>query len=149
MVNSDLLEKITNKKGIILFEPSSIEDIKRMSARLISGGFPDIPQDYANFLLLSNGFYYDGMSFFGSLSHTRKQKNYEFYNLWDFNINFLEYEFFKDKLLIGHISESFIIFDKNTQVYSMIDGINLCPQIEFSNFNELFKTMLKIADINY
>lgn len=148
-MNKDFFKIISNKKGVVIFEPSSLDDIKRMSARLKSGGFPEIPNDYADFLLLSNGFYYNGLSFFGSLSHTRKQKNYEFYSLWDFNINFLEYEFFKDKLLIGHISESFIIFDKSTQVYSLIDGINLCSQIEFSDFNDLLKTMLKIVNIDY
>jgi len=147
-MNNKLTETLKSKKEVLLFPESNHDDIKRMSSRLVSGGFPEIPSDYADFLLFSNGLCYDGLLFFGTQSHNRKEKNYEFYSLWDFNVNFLEYEFFTDKLLIGHISESFIIFDKNTQHYSLIDGINLCPQIEFSNFDELLKTMLKICDID-
>ena len=72
---------------------------------------------------------------------TREEKRYIFPSLLSSNQDFANYEFFANKLIIGIISENFIIYNAENKNYAIIDTINLHTLEEFSSFDTLFNSI--------
>ena len=142
-----LLKKAKEQYGCLFFDGANIEDIKHSDNFLKSMGFASIPKDFAKFLQMTDGFYYDGLEFLGTQAHPRPQKNYTFWGINEVNKDFADFEFFSNKLIIGRASEIFIIYNGNNSTYAIVDGINLCSQIEVSSFNNLFVEAMRQCDI--
>lgn len=142
-----LIQKAKQQYGCVYFEGASDDDIRQADEFLQSMGFAPLPQDFINFLQICDGFYYDGLEFLGTKAHPRPQKEYTFMGLKEVNKDFADFEFFSNKIIIGRASEVFIIYDGNNNNYAIIDGVNLCSQIELSNFNNLFIESMRLCDL--
>ncbi len=146
MINT-LLNNAMAQKGCIVFPPAGEADLQQAGHLLNELGFAALPPDFAAFLRLCDGLYYDGLEILGTLPHPRPSKQYTFACLADVNRPFAEYGYFAGKLIIGRMSENFIVYDQSNGLFAMIDRINLCSQIEFSGFNDLFASLLRLCEI--
>ena len=143
-MNKEKIISLFSQAGCVSFSAAEEKDIQKINSDLISYELSPLPQDYKDFLLITNGFIYDGLEFFGTISHDRKEKNYIFSSIIDINIEFIEYQFFSDKLIVGKMSENLIIYDSTNNYYSIVDSINLCSQVEFSEFKDILKIILNL-----
>ena len=141
-MNKEKITTLFSQTGCVNFPAAEEKDIQKINSDLMICELPPLPQDYKDFLLITNGFIYDGLEFFGTKSYDRKEKNYTFSGLSDINLKFVEYQFFSDKLIIGKMSENLIIYDSTNGYYSIVDSINLCSQIEFSEFKDIINIIL-------
>lgn len=142
MINT-LLSKAKEKKSFLCFPPADKESLKQSKKELTDLGYLPLPEDFCQFLDLCDGLYYDGLELFGTKEHPRPTKEYIFTNLTNANKPFSEYTFFCQKTIIGSMSENFIIYDNNNKIFAIVDRINLCSQIEFSSFEDLFSYLLQ------
>ena len=141
------MQKALATDGFISFPPVADSIVQAVSERLAQRGFSPIPPDYADFLKLTDGLYFDGLEFLGAVAHPRPAKNYIFPDMSEINGGFVEYEFFQNCLIIGRISECFIAYDGGKNAFVLIDRINLCSQAEYSTFNDLLAAMLRLCNI--
>lgn len=141
MING-YLEQIKAKKGCVSFAPAHSEDILATNAKMKGLLFAEIPAEYQNFLSLTNGIIYDGIEFFGCKPQIRS--TYTFPDLIKINQPYSDYAYFSDKIIIGRISESFLVYDSVTCDYAMIDRLNLLTRSEQDSFAALFKTLYEL-----
>lgn len=146
MINS-LLTQAQKTKHFISFSPMGTDSIEQTNQELINSGNPPLPSDFCDFLSLCDGIYYDGLELFGTKEHPRPTKEYVFTNIIKANTPFSEYSFFSQKLIIGDMSENFIIYDSKNKLFAVIDRTNLCSQVEFSSFEELLSYLLRHCEI--
>lgn len=142
-----LYEKICSHEGCVIFLPSSEEEIKNTNSVLSCFPFALLPEDYQNFLRISNGFICNGIELMGTLPQQRLEKQYIFPDIIQINKPYAQYDYFADKLIIGRLSESMIIYDRKNTLYAVIDRINLRSRLEVDNFRELFLYILGLCNI--
>ncbi len=138
----EYVEQIKNKDGCVYFAPAKAEDIEAINNKMKEFLFAEIPAEYKEFLSLTNGIIYDGIEFFGCRPQIRN--NYTFPDLIKINQPYSEYAYFSDKIIIGRISESFIVYNSPSNDYAMIDRLNLLTRSEEDSFTELFKNLCEI-----
>lgn len=123
-------------RGGVLFPPASPKSINFVNKLLNSHGFINIPQDYADLLLLTDGFSWNGSELAGTRSEERKEKNYNFPGLIELNLDFLTIEPLRNKLILGRASEELFAYDIVSQQYIVIDRQDLNPHSAFPTFIE-------------
>lgn len=141
----ELFEQYKEFKGCILFAPAISADLILVNKHLIQNGFSALPNEYKEFLKLTDGTTYNGIEFFGTKNHYRKSKNYTFPDLISSNLHYDEYDFFKNKVIIGRISENILFYDEINDSYAIADRLTLRSRREVASFEELFRIFIEIC----
>lgn len=147
MIKDDL-NYFSNQPGGVIFSPALTGEIDKLNTSLLLQNFSPIPEDYAAFLKMSNGMFYDGIELYGCSSHYREAKNYKFPDLKEINQNYADYHFFHNKLVIGRCSESLIYYDHRAAIYALADRINLRSRQEVESFTALFALLRQLCETN-
>lgn len=139
------LQKFCSFPGCVTFPPASAADIKNVNQNMRKNGFCEIPAEYQLFLSATDGLSYNGIEFFGTCSHYREKKAYTFPDLTASTKHYQEYHFFRNKIIIGRISESLIFYDNANALYAVADRLTLRSRREYASFDELLKIFLDIC----
>lgn len=134
--------QLANKKGCITFPPADKDTMEETNKYMIENKRSDIPLDYRMLLNLSNGLIYNGVEFMGTKAHLREEKQYTFPSLIEINSFTTNYDFFCNKLILGRVSESVILYDKDINSYAVVDRVNLRSRMEVKNLIEIFEIFL-------
>ena len=134
-----LLEKICRQPDCVAFRGCSSEEIKKLKDELAAGGFCTLPEEYAVLLQKYNGIIYDGLELLGTIPHKRLQKNYTLGSILDINRRYAKIGFFTQKLILGELPESFLIYDGETGNYEIVDRLNLDSRRIFNTLKEFFR----------
>lgn len=146
MVNHHI-NTLQNKISALTFEPASDIDIQEVNQILHENMLATLPEDYTAFLHISDGLSYNNIEFFGCRPHDRPDKGYVFPNLISVNANYIPYDFFSKKVVLGQMSESLICYDQNNSTFCVIDRINLSTRREVDKLKELFKILFELRGI--
>ncbi len=136
MKNLKEIIKSIYDRGGILFPPASDKSLEFVNKLLNSHGFVDIPKDYRQMLLLTDGFSWNGSELAGTRSEERKEKNYNFSGIVELNLKFMSIEPLRNKLVLGRASEELFAYDIVAQKYLVIDRQDLNPHTSFSSFTD-------------
>ena len=147
MIKDDL-KYFAAQPGAVIFPPTISSEIDTLNAALLLDNFSPVPEEYAAFLKMNNGMFYDGIELYGSSSHYRDTKNYKFPELREINQNYANYNFFTDKLVIGRCSESLIYYDRRANIYAIADRINLRSRQEVDDFPALLALLRNLCENN-
>lgn len=134
--------QLVNKKGCITFEPTDKDTIEETNRYMIENKLSDLPFDYKTLLNFSNGFIYNGVELMGTKPHLRESKQYTFPSLIEINSFTTNYDFFFNKIILGRVSESVILYDKDINSYAVVDRVNLRSHMEVKNFSEILDIFL-------
>lgn len=143
-----ILPLFKQKTGCITFEALSQAALEDTNSYLLNNNFAELPDEYINFLKISDGFSYNGIELFGCSPKPREGKKYIFPDLMESNRPFAKYDFFKGKVIVGKLSESLVIFDKKNQSYAVADRINLRSRLEVYGISDLFKYFKNLCDFD-
>lgn len=132
----------------ITFPPCSENEILKESALLAAGGFCAIPEEYKEFLRLTDGFSYNGLEFFGIQNHNRGNKQYTFPDIAASTFHYKGYAYFKNKIVLGRISEALLCYDKNEDDYTIVDRVSLRPLNGGKTLADLFTIFIDIFSDN-
>lgn len=127
---------------VIYFTPTLHNEIEEINTWLLMHNFCTLPQEYQKFLLSTNGLSCNGLDLYGSCAHYRETKNYKFPSIKDINQNFINYSFFKDKVILGNWNESLIYYDKRGNYYALADRINLRSRYEADSFEKILNYLM-------
>lgn len=127
---------------IISALPSQIEEVNTSLADFSIGAVnvPPIPEDYAEFLMMLDGFEYNGMRFFGT-GQVCFDKNYRTKDLYSVNEYFHDMKRgLQDCLVIGEFDDDLFIYSGIDEKYYMVDRDILVKSEEYDSFEQLFIT---------
>ena len=138
-----LFHKVSTLNICTVFPPAEPKEIAAAGSYLVSRGMAAVPAEYDAFLRLSSGMSFDGVEFYGAVPQQRKQ--YVFPDLKTAAEPYCKYDYFKNKIIIGRLSESIILYNADEDIYALIDRVNLRSRMEWPTFEELFRYMMKIS----
>lgn len=139
-----LQEKILNLKNkienIITFQKAEIAKIDFVNAMLKNDNFSEIPSDYKNFLMFTNGLIMPPVELYGTENVERAKYNYKFPNIIEVNKIFIDNKnpLIKNRLMLGTFAFDILIFDGNDNLYKILNRFNFETIETFKSFNELF-----------
>lgn len=145
MVNQ-YLTYFKNVPCSVAFAPATEANIIKIEAELTCRNFASIPEEYKTFLKLTDGISFNGIEFYGTTQHYRQEKDYTFPDLISVNKEYLNYDFFINKIIIGGISESLLLYDQTNKTYTITDRTNLRPHMEVNTFTDLLKIFYNISN---
>ena len=146
---SDVLEKIevTDERYIFLndidnlkfysgLDNSEIEKLKEKSIEKLN---IDIPEEYKEFLKISNGVTSDNGAKFYSKFDLKKRGRYD---IVDINYDYRELTDIEDFIKLGNDDISYFVYDINTSKYQVLSDGTLDVLNEYNHFYELLKAVL-------
>ncbi len=142
---SRYLNHFRQAPGNVFFEPAVERNLNKINIELTNRNFAPIPDEYRNFLKLTDGLIFNGIEFYGCMPHYREEKEYTFPNLITVNEYYLSYDYFIRKLVIGRISENLLLYNDAEKVYTITDRINLRPILECESFIAFLKIFYEHA----
>lgn len=144
---SRCLNILKTQKSCVTFSPAEDKNINLINTMLADNGFSELPDEYKVFLKLSDGFIYNGLELYGTTTHNRKEKGYVFPDLASIAKTYADYDFFRNKTVLGRISESIIFYDKQSDSYAVADRINLLSRAEYPTFSDIMQIYMEKEDV--
>lgn len=135
---------ISSQVSAVTFQPATEQQVHQLNQVLKINLFSQLPEEYIDFLNLSDGLIYNGIEFYGLNSHHRLENKYFLPDLESCNTQYIKYSFFTNKVILGRLSEGIICYNFQSKIFSVSDRINLRPRMEFTTFEELFKTLFNL-----
>ncbi len=140
MILNDLILVLKNKKAIV-FNPALGSDLRSIRFNLVAHKMPDIPADYINFLMVSDGLIFKDLNFFGSLK--RERLNYNFPSLFEVNQNFIQDRARTSFLILGNMAEFLIGYDRTDKNYVLVDRFDLTDYVRLPRFIDVLYLCVK------
>ncbi|MGD9638017.1 MAG: YrhA family protein [Alphaproteobacteria bacterium] len=124
------------KDNAVMFIPADDKAIRFSSSMLTSHYFSPIPPNYISLLKFSDGLIWNGVELFGTRSHEREKQGYILPGIIEVNLDFLGYDFFAGKILLGKVAEELFVYDARERKYLIIDRIDFAIGASFPTFSE-------------
>lgn len=140
MTYQNLLHEVSKQIaswGDTLEGPISRKELNKLNSDILVNYCIPLPDDFIEFLNITNGLEFNGLIIFGSKNITVADPFKS--ELLEANITFHEVESYdlRKLLLIGETSSSVLTYDHNSNSYQLRDRIALDRLEEFSTFKEL------------
>lgn len=136
---SKFLNLYKSHSNCICFPPAEEDSCNLIDNYMLEHSFCKIPDEYKIFLKLTNGLIYNGIEFYGTIPHERIEKGYIFPDIIMMCQNYTNYEFFANKIVLGQISESIILYDNKNSAFAVVDRLNLRSRTECNRFAEILE----------
>ncbi len=143
-MNEFILNLKKSFDDVCLFPHASIDKIDFISTMLKNDSFASIPNDYYEFLIISDGIILHSLELYGVEKHNRESENYHFPNLVDANDIFKKEKnpFMLNMILLGYWGLFAIIYDNNNKLYKLVDRKFFKTFISFKSLYEIFNHIL-------
>ena len=142
----DVLETLLaqfKNKGAVFLPPAGEQIISPFRMTLARNKIPQPAPDYFKFLSFTDGLIFNGLKIFGTQTHQRDEKNYNFPSLLEINMNFLERNRSHDFVILGEVNEDLIIYHIKEKNYQLIDKTDLVQEISFPRFYDILYSFLE------
>lgn len=136
-MDKNILNNLQNKSGFTVFKAASEKDIAKLLQTLELSSFPKLPDDYCDFLRLSDGLICNDIELYGCTPHKRPQ--YEFPNIEFIAGLTSNNSFFHKNIIIGLVSEEIIIYNTENAFYAIIDRVTLDYLAQYDSFTDLLE----------
>ena len=137
-----LKSHITNVKE---FAPTNDAKIDFVDAMLKNGEFATLPEDYKEFLKITNGIIAQPYEFYGTENINRIENNYKFPNVVEVNNLFKETTnpLMKNRVVLGEKFFDIFVYDNYDNLYKILNRLNLSIIKIFKNFEEVLDNILE------
>ena len=137
----DILNAVA-EHGAMIVRPATAKDMKLCQKDMKEMGFPPIPQQYADFLNLLNGFAWNGIEFFSTDQVTDPETNYMLNDIVSANEQFAEvnadFLTVANYVQLGRADEELFVYNMVNGRYEVLDMDGRDVMEEFETFEEMF-----------
>ncbi|MCL2765356.1 MAG: YrhA family protein [Treponema sp.] len=137
----DILNAVA-EHGAMIVRPASEKDLKLCQKDMKELDFPPIPQQYAGFLKLLNGFAWNGIEFFSTDQVTDLETGFMLNDIVSANEYFVEYnnDFLnvKNYVQLGRADEDLYVYNIGNGRYEVLDMTGRDVMEDFETFEEMF-----------
>lgn len=121
----------------MVFPPAQIMDIQRTSISLVKQGFIQIPNDYIQFLTMTDGLNWNGVEFFSIHEHERKDCVFPCLQLMPYQSTQNLKSLFPKSLILGFAPEHLILYEASKKEYAIIDRYTFAPVVKLPRFADV------------
>ncbi len=129
----DLIESLENDEDVILMHPVNSQSLSAAQSFLMKSEMPKLPDDYVDFLHITNGLVYRGVIFYGT-SAVEEEKMPDMVSA---NQEFMENYESRDLVVIGNDRHTLFVYNRETDMYEIVDKEDLDLIDEFEEFIDL------------
>ena len=137
----DILNAVVEHEAMIV-RPASEKDLKLCQKDMKEMEFPPIPQQYADFLSLLNGFAWNGIIFFSTDQVTDPETDFMLNDIVSANEQFVEYnnDFLnvENYVLLGRADEDLYVYNMENGRYEVLDLTGRDVMEDFETFEAMF-----------
>lgn len=132
-VLTQVLRKIY-KDYAIIYPPAERAEVHSLTAMLFQSGNGYLPTDYREFLMLTDGLYWNGIEFFSTREHERDKGAFFHRALLPMQAVFSKNNLMKNKIVLGIAPEELIVFDSGRKEYQLVDRYSYTVFVKFPAF---------------
>ncbi len=129
----ELIDNLENDEDVVLLHPVSSQSLSAAQAFLLKKGITRLPDDYIEFLHLSNGISYKNMSFYG----TNAVEEERMPDLVSANDKFFSHYNSKHLVLLGSDKHNYFVYNEEINMYEIIEKEDLEQVEEFEEFEDI------------
>lgn len=141
-VMHQVLKKIYQDYAV-LFPPAEFEEIQRLSFELTQMGLAPLPRDYADFLMLTNGLFWNGLEIFATTEQERNNGTFFHRGIHQMQMVLLSNPTLKNKIVLAIAPEEYIVYDINRKEYQVIDRYSYTVFVRFPQFLDILYYYVK------
>ena len=120
-----------------VFPPAPIMDIQRTSISLVKHGLVQIPNDYIQFLSITDGLNWNGLELFSIHEHERKDCVFPCIQLLPYQATQNLKSLFPKSLILGFAPEHFILYEAPQKEYIIVDRYTYAPIVKLPRFADV------------
>ena len=120
-----------------VFPPAPIMDIQRTSIQLVKQGLVQIPNDYIQFLSITDGLNWNGLELFSIHEHERKDCVFPCIQLLPYQATQNLKSLFPKSLILGFAPEHFILYESPKKEYTIVDRYTYTPIVKLPRFADV------------
>lgn len=136
-VMHQVLKKIYQDYAVF-YPPAILKEIQLVNLALVQDGLAQLPQDYINFLMMTNGFFYNGLEMFATREHEREKGAYFHRAIVQMQRFYVSNPALRGKLLLGQAPEEFVLYDFNRKEYQIMDRYSYTVFLKLPNLLDVF-----------
>ncbi len=106
-------------------------------------GLVPLPRDYADFLMLTNGMFWNGLEFFSTTEQERNNGSFFQRGIRQAQQLFLPHPMLKNKIVIAVAPEEYVAYDIQRKEYQIIDRYSYTVFIKFPQFLDILYYYVK------
>ena len=122
----------------MVFPPAQIMDIQRVSISLVKQGLIQIPNDYIQFLTMTDGLNWNGLELFSIHENERKDCVFPSYQLLPYQSTQNLKALFPKSLILGFSPEHFILYEAPRKEYTIVSRYTYAPVIKLPRLADVF-----------
>lgn len=140
----DEVKKIGSKYNEVLEPPCTEANLKRLRERSRAQLMADVPDDYVDFLRITDGLDFNGMSVYASERTTSKDSSQaEIFGFVETNLIHRDVDVMRNYLVFGGDSLNIYVLDVRNNEYQVLDRVSLDKVTSFSSFGEMLEQAIK------
>lgn len=117
----------------VFFPPAKINEIQKVNIQLVQTGLAALPQDYIDFLTMTNGIFYNGLELFATTSHEREKGAFFHRSIMEIQKLFSQNPSVKNKIILAQAPEEFVLYDFQKKEYQIMDRYSYTVFLKFPN----------------
>ena len=125
------------KRYAMVFPPAEIMDIQRTSISLVKQGLVQIPNDYIQFLTVTDGLNWNGLELFSIHEHERKDCVFPSIQLLPYQSTQNLKSLFPKSLILGLGPEHLILYEASKKEYAIINRYTYAPVVSLPRFADV------------
>ncbi len=105
----------------VMIHGVDLKEIQRANVSLVKSKVPQIPSDYATFLTLTDGLYWNGLELYALNEREREKGAFKHTGIVQNHETYLSNSLLKKKLIVGEAPEELIAYYAPQNEYQIID----------------------------
>lgn len=142
MMFNELLLNAQEIGGVFKTTPITDEHLFSVQENLEKMGL-QLPDEYSDFLFVTDGLFWAGLEFFGSCSSSDKKNGYNITALTEQNMLYQALNKGTNKVFIGRTDDENFVYNPVKNVYEIIDEFSGELIKTFPHFEDLFDYLIK------
>ena len=139
MTLNDVLNAAAEDDGAMIVRPASEKDIKMCQEDMAEMEFPLLPQGYVDFLLMLNGFAWNGIEFFSTDQVTDTETGYMLNDIVSANEMFVDCnEGLEHCVYLGRSDDDLYVYNTQNTRYEVLDMTSRDVMEDFETFDAMF-----------
>lgn len=135
-VLTQVLKKIYQDYAII-YPPAEQIEVHTIASMLLQNNQGCLPSDYRDFLMMTDGLFWNGIEFFSTREHERDNGSFYHRGLLPIQLKYSNNALLKNKIILGIAPEEIIAYDSFRKEYQIIDKYSYTVFVKFPHFADV------------
>lgn len=122
----------------VFFPPAKLSEIQKVNFELSQTGLTSLPQDYIDFLMMTNGLFHNGLEMFSTTEHERDKGAFFHRSIMQMQKLFSQNPILKNKIMLAQAPEEFVVYDFQKKEYQLVDRYSYTVFLKLPNLLDVF-----------